>query len=189
MRLIGKMLLFTVVVLVVAQSAVANSLHVKVQKKLSARENVRLSFKAAPLPEGGYYYAVIVLKAPYKHYEFYDQPPCSVSSNMQRTDYGYSENNSVSLALTPTESISGHWCHGGTYEGGIYAVPHAPPCESSYPWRAEPYKEPCAGVRPGCVEGVVARPKVWHWPDPLPQPLAQGTKIIDHFTIKFPTHP
>jgi hypothetical protein len=159
---------------------------VHVQARISVRENVHASFHAQTLPDGGYYYAVIVLR-PYKRYTWRSPPPCSSSNDMQRTDYGYPQTNSaVALALTPAKSSTRHWCPGGSYEGAIYAVPHAPPCENSYPCRAEPYKEPCTGVHPGCVEGVVARPKEWHYPDPLPAPLASGTRIVARFAVRFP---
>ena len=38
----------------------------------------------------------------------------------------------VALTLTPSKSksLTEHWCHGGSYEGGVYAVPHPPPCET-----------------------------------------------------------
>jgi hypothetical protein len=181
MRLALKVPMLIVAALLLAEGASANSLHLKVQTKLSTRENVHLSFKASPLPEGGYYYAVVVLKAPYRGHDAVEEPPaCALSSNMQRTDYGWPDHGTVLLALTPAKSHTRHWCPGGSYEGAIYAVPHPPPCESSYPCRAEPYE-----ARPNRY-GVTAKPGEWHWPDPLPPPLAKGTKIIDHFTIKFP---
>jgi hypothetical protein len=155
-----------------------------VQMKVNVRSNVDLTFDAAPLQEGGYYYAVIVLR-PYKHYTK-NPPPCSVSSDMQRTDYGYSKGGKVALALTPAKSRTSHWCSEGTYEGAVYAVAHAPPCESAYPCRSEPYEAPCAGIGPGCLEGEVARPKEWHYPDPLPGPLSKGATVIAHFLVRFP---
>jgi hypothetical protein len=106
---------------------------------------------------------------------------------MQRTDYGSPQADGVvSLALTPAKSASWHWCRGGSYSGAIYAVPHPPPCEGAYPCRSEPYKTPCAGVTPGCVPGVVARPWEYSYPDGLPAPLATGTTIVARFTITFP---
>jgi hypothetical protein len=163
------------------------ALSVHVQRTLVASRNVHITFRAAKLPEGGYYYAVIVLK-PYKHHTEKSPPPCSTSSDMQRTDYGFPQPNGVvALALTPAKSATGHWCRGGTYVGGIYAVPHAPPCEGTYPCRSEPYKGPCAGIAPGCVQGVVARPREYTYPDGLPAPLADGTKIVGRFTVEFPS--
>jgi hypothetical protein len=109
------------------------------------------------------------------------------ASDMQRTDYGYPQaNRQVVLALTPAKSSTGHWCPSGSYEGAIYAVPHAPPCESAYPCHSEPYKEPCAGIGPGCVHGIVAWPKAYAYPDDLPTPRATGTTIASRFSVKFP---
>jgi hypothetical protein len=189
--LVLKVLLLIVAALVVVESAGAAPLDLKVQTKLSTRENVHLSFKAAALPEGGYYYAVIVLKAPYKRHNAAHQPRCAVSSNMQRTDYGYPHDDVVLLALTPTTSRVDGWCAGGSYEGGIYAVPRQPPCESAYPCRPE-YEEgpPNLFCPPGtpqpCLRSGVVAIQSWRWPDSLPAPLAKGTRVIDHFTIKFP---
>lgn len=167
--------------------ASAQALPVHVQRKLAVRQSVRLNFRAGRLPEHGYYYGVVVLR-PYKRYTRSSPPPCSTSSDMQRTDYGYPQANGlVALALTPARSSNGRWCRGGTYVGAIYAVPHTPPCESSYPCRSEPYKEPCAGVRPGCVLGVVARPREYAYPDGLPTPRASGTTVVARFTVKFPS--
>jgi hypothetical protein len=166
--------------------ALAAPVSVHVQHKLAARQNVHVTFRAGQLPEGGYYYGVVVLK-PYKRYTRNSPPPCSTSSNMQRTDYGYPQlNRQVALALTPAKSSTGHWCPSGSYEGAIYAVPHAPPCESTYPCHSEPYERPCAGIAPGCVHGVVAWPKAYAYPDGLPQPRATGTAIVAHFSIWFP---
>jgi hypothetical protein len=159
---------------------------VHVQQKPRIAGNVHVSFLARRLPEGGYYYAVIVLK-PYKKYTLTSPPPCATSSNMQRTNYGYPQpSGEVALALTPAKSRTGHWCPGGDYLGAIYAVPHAPPCESAYPCHSEPYKEPCAGVRPGCVPGVVAPRREWAYPQGLPTPRASGTTVVGHFTVAFP---
>jgi len=164
----------------------AEHVSVHVQRRLAARKNVHITFHAPRLPEGGYYYAVIVLK-PYKKYTRTSPPPCSASSNMLRTDYGYPQaNGQLALALTPAKSSTGHWCPSGSYEGAIYAVPHAPPCESAYPCHSEPYKEPCAGIGPGCVHGVVARPYEYAYPDGLPKPRATGTTIVARFTVRFP---
>ena len=164
----------------------AEHVSVHVQRRLAARKNVHITFHAPRLPEGGYYYAVIVLK-PYKKYTRTSPPPCAMSSDMQRTDYGYPQaNGQVALALTPAKSSAGHWCPGGSYEGAIYAVPHAPPCESAYPCNSEPYKEPCAGIGPGCVLGVVVRPKEYAYPDGLPRPRATGTTIVARFSVRFP---
>src|SRR5205807_5500562 len=104
----------------------SETVSVHVQSKLSVRENVHINFQSAGrLPDGGYYYAVMVLK-PYKRYTRRHPPPCSTSSNMERADYGYRRpDGSVRLALTPTRSAARHWCPGGSYLGAVYAVPHA----------------------------------------------------------------
>jgi hypothetical protein len=164
----------------------ASAFPVRVQRHPAVRRDVHVSFRAQKLPERGYYYAVIVLK-PYRKFTRSSPPPCSTSSNMSRTDYGYPQSDGVvALALTPAKSSTGHWCRGGSYEGAVYAVPHPAPCESSYPCRSEPYKEPCAGVAPGCVLGVVVLPHRYAYPDALPRPLAPGSTIVGRFTVKLP---
>jgi hypothetical protein len=167
----------------------SETISVHVQRKLSVREDVHISFQSGGrLPEGGYYYAVIVLK-PYKRYTRNAPPPCSTSSNMERTDYGYPQSDrGVRLALTPARSATGHWCHGGTYVGAVYAVPKAPPCESKYPCRSEPYESPspCWEVESGRkVCGVVALPRRYAYPDGIPEPLVHGTRIVGRFRVVF----
>lgn len=162
---------------------------VQVPSRPSVLGNVHISFRpTGRLPPGGYYYAVIVLK-PYKRYTRQAPPPCATSSDMQRTDYGYPRaGHPVSLALTPARSSTGHWCRGGTYVGGVYAVPHAPPCNSSYPCRSEPYEtpSPCFKLEDGrIVCGIVAHPKEYAYPEGLPTPLAPGTRIIARFNVTF----
>ncbi len=166
------------------------SVSVHVQRRLGVRENVHISFHSVGRPPaGGYYYAVIVLK-PYKRYTRNAPPPCSTSSDMQRTDYGYPQpDGAVALALTPSASSTGHWCGGGSYAGAVYAVPHAPPCESKYPCRSEPYEppSPCWEVESGRkVCGVVALPRRYTYPQGIPQPLAPGTSIVGRFSVLFP---
>ena len=140
----------------------------KILVKPNIRHDVLVSFNAPPLPEGGYYYAVITLE-PYRHYTRQHPPPCSVSSDMQRTDYGRPDGGKVSLALTPARSRTGHWCPGGSYEGAIYAVPHPPPCEGIYPCDSEPPGEPIKPCgTPGGLCGVVVRGTGWAYPDRLP---------------------
>lgn len=170
--------------------AAAVSVHVHVQHTLAIRHSVHVTFQARQLPEGGYYYGVIVLK-PYKKYTRTSPPRCSTSSNMQRTDYGYPQaNGQVALALTPAKSSTEHWCPSGSYEGAIYAVPHAPPCESAYPCKSEPdEKGPCEGIAPGCVHGIVAWPTKYAYPDGLPTPRATGTTIVARFSVKLPSQP
>ena len=162
---------------------------VHVQRKPSVTGSVHITFRPTDsLPPGGYYYAVIVLKQ-YKHYTRNNPPPCATSSNMQRTDYGYPHpGHPVELALTPAKSAAAHWCRGGVYSGGIYAVPHPPPCNSSYPCRSEPYEapRPCIEISPCHIaSGVVAPPYFYRYPDGLPTPLAKGTRIIGRFQVVF----
>ncbi len=184
-RALGTLTASVAALVLVGAAIAAEPVSVHVQRKINAHQNVHITFHAQHLPEGGYYYGVIVLK-PYKKYTRTSPPPCATSSNMQRTDYGYPQpSGRVALALTPAKSHAGQWCPGGDYLGAIYAVPHAPPCESAYPCRSEPYKEPCAGIAPGCVHGVVARPKEWAYPQGLPTPRASGATIVGHFTVRF----
>jgi hypothetical protein len=165
---------------------------VHVQPNLNVLRNVHISFHPTDrLPPGGYYYAVIALE-PYRRYTRSEPPPCAISSDMDRTDYGYSYNHQkVVLTLGPTESHTGHWCPGGTYTGGIYAVPHPPLCEKHrYSCRGEPAKErepagqpqgPCGGH----VCGVVPIPYRYAYPDGLPPP-AYEARMIGRFQIVFP---
>jgi hypothetical protein len=186
-RALGTLTASVIALSLVGAAVAAQTVSVHVQHKLAARQNVHVTFHARRLPKGGYYYAVIVLK-PYKKYTQTSPPPCATSSNMQRTDYGYPHpSGEVALALTPAKSHTGHWCPGGDYIGAIYAVPHAPPCESAYPCRSEPYKEPCAGIGPGCITGVILRPGVWAYPQGLPRPRASGTAIVGRFTVSIPS--
>ncbi len=161
---------------------------VHVQRQPSFRRDVPISFQSAgQLPEHGYYYAVIVLR-PYERYTRRTPPPCATSSNMERTDYGYpAQDGAVRLTLTPTASATHHWCRGGSYIGAIYAVPHAPPCESKYPCRSEPYEppSPCWEIDGRQVCGVVALPRQYEYPDGLPKPLASGTRIVGRFSVVF----
>lgn len=164
---------------------------VHVQPNPNILRNLHVSFRPTDrLPPGGYYYAVIVLQ-PYRGYTRNEPPPCAISSDMSRTYYGYSyDHRTVTLTLGPAESRTGHWCQGGTYIGGIYAVPHPPPCEGKYPCRSEPYeKRPVeprqAGPCGGRVCGVV-RIRRYSYPDGLPKPLASDTRIIGHFQVLFP---
>ena len=173
----------------VGASAIAlpKTVSVHVQRKLSVRESVRISFRSGQLLGAGYYYAVIVLK-PYRKYTRQTPPPCSTSSNMERTDYGYRQpDGSVRLALTPAASASRDWCRGGAYIGAVYAVPHPPPCESKYPCPSETYKPgPCWELASGHrVCGVVALPRRYAYPDGLPVPLATGTRVVGRFSVVF----
>jgi hypothetical protein len=163
-----------------------HALTFRVQSKPMVGSTVGINMSASALPAGGYYYGVLVLR-PYRGYTRTVPPACSSSSDMERTDYGYPQQNGlVTLALTPAKSDTQHWCHGGSYEGAVYAVPHAPPCEATYPCRAEPYEaSPCWNQEGRPVCGVVARP-LWGYPDPLPEPVGAGTNIVARFSVKFP---
>jgi hypothetical protein len=57
----------------VGAAVAAETVSVQVQRKVTVRQNVHITFHAQSLPEGGYYYAVIVLK-PYKKYTRASQP-------------------------------------------------------------------------------------------------------------------
>ncbi len=167
----------------------ARGVSVRVLGRVGVRRNVHLSLQpTAGLPAGGYYYAVLVLE-PYKRYTGRRLPPCAVSSDMLRTNYGYPHpGRPVRLTLTPAKLPSGHWCPGGRYLGGVYAVPHPPPCESRYPCRGEPYEapSPCWELKTGQhVCGVVAQPKRWSYPEGLPRPLASGARVIARFHVNF----
>lgn len=173
----------------VAASTPSPGIAVHLLGKVGVRRNVHVSFHpGAGLPMGGYYYAVLILE-PYKRYTGRMPPPCATSSDMLRTDYGYPHpGQPVKLTLTPARSPAGHWCTGGSYLGGIYAVPHAPPCERRYPCGSEPYKppSPCWESETGQkVCGTVAEPRRWAYPDGLPRPLASGARIITSFHVKF----
>jgi hypothetical protein len=176
----------------VSDSAQPIAVSVHIQSKLNLLQNVHVSFRPTDrLPLGGYYYAVIVLK-PYKHYTRNSPPPCATSSDMDKTDYGYPHGHrAIQLALTPAESHVGHWCRGGTYIGGIYAVPHPPPCESKYPCRSESYERgsSCFELEDGHKAcGIVKGPKRYAYPDGLPKPLASGTRIIGRFQLTIRGH-
>jgi hypothetical protein len=167
----------------------AQTVSVHVQRTPAIGQSLHVSFRARRLPEGGYYYAVIVLR-PYKRYTRASPPPCATSSNMLRADYGYPRaTGQVSLALTPVKSRAGQWCRGGSYEGAVYAVPHRPPCQGRYPCRSEPYEppSPCWHLGGHVVCGVVALPRQYSYPDGLPRPLASGTTIVARFGVRFPS--
>jgi hypothetical protein len=188
----SHVLIITVATFTMAGSALAagrgmtNAGSVHVQRNPSISGDVHVSLRPTDrLPPGGYYYAVIVLRK-YKQFTAREPPPCATSSNMEKTDYAYPHpGRPIEIALTQAKSLSHRWCRGGIYSGGIYAVPYPPPCDSTYPCRSEPYKEPCVGVEPGCVLGVVAKPDHYHYPDELPTPLAKGTRIVAHFRVTF----
>jgi len=172
-----------------ATTPAPETVSVHVPHRPSIRQDVHISFRSGgQLPEHGYYYAVIVLR-PYRHYTRAAPPPCSTSSNMERTDYGYPQpDGTVRLSLTPARSPTRHWCRGGSYLGAVYAVPQAPPCEGSYPCPSEPYvpPSPCWELETGRkVCGVVVLRRRYAYPDGPPQPLAKGSRIVGHFRVVF----
>ncbi len=171
-------------------AAPASAFPVHVLPKLGAGRSVHLRFRAPALPEGGYYYAVIVLE-PYGHFTRASPPPCSTSSEMRRTDYGRPlANGTVTLTLAPATSTLGRWCRGGWYRGAIYAVPQPPPCEGSYPCASEPYEPPSpCSTSPGGQRlcGLVVNPE-WAYPDGLPKPRASGARIVSRFIVRFAAH-
>jgi hypothetical protein len=161
---------------------------VQLRPKPSLTGSVHISFRPrTSLPAGGYYYGVIVLKQ-YRHYTRKLPPPCAVSSDMQKTAYGYShKGQAVSLVLTRTGSPRHVWCRGGSYVGAIYAVPNPPPCEAKYPCRSE-YSEasPCFELESGRKAcGIIVRSRAYAYPDSLPAPLEKGTRIVGRFRVTF----
>src|SRR5258708_20339918 len=132
MRRMMYVLAAVVASLLVVASA-TQALTVRVQSKPTVGSSVGINMSASPLPDGGYYYGVVVLR-PYRGYTRTVPPACSSSSDMQRTDYGYPQPSGlVTLALTPPKSDPPHWCHGGSHEGAVYASPHAPPSQAPSP--------------------------------------------------------
>ena len=103
------------------------------------------------------------------------------------------------LRLSASRSPPGARSHTGQLEDGALVSrrqlrrrdlrgPHAPPCNSTYPCRSEPYEPPSPcfkleGDHPVC--GVVAQPTTYAYPGGLPRPLAQGTRIVGRFTVTF----
>src|ERR1017187_4601731 len=140
MRHKARALILCALALTLAGSASAStpsglgSVSVKVARQPSVGGDVSVGFSPrGHLPNGGYFYAVIVLKE-YAHHQQSAPPPCAISSDMRKTQYGYPRGDRpVHLTLTPASSTTGHWCPGGTYIGAVYAVPHRPRCGGSPP--------------------------------------------------------
>ncbi len=171
--------------LLVAAAGARADVTPKIVSKPATGANIVLSFIANPLLAGSYYYAVMTLE-PYRHYTAEHRPPCAVSSDMQKTDYGYPQDGKTSLVLTPTRSRTGHWCSGGSYEGAIYAVSPTRPCENTYS---------CEGERcdtlPHCrpILGVVVEPqRRWTYPAPPPEPVERNVQIVGWFVVRFHSH-
>src|SRR5258708_39617793 len=119
MRRMMYVLAAVVASLLVVASA-TQALTVRVQSKPTVGSSVGINMSASPLPDGGYYYGVVVLR-PYRGYTRTVQPACSSSSDMQRTDYGYPQPRGlVTIAITPPNSETHHRCHGGTLDPEHY---------------------------------------------------------------------
>lgn len=133
---------------------------VRVPKHPSVSKDLTISFRTRRnLPDHGYYYAVAVL-VNYPRFTPEGIPSCALSSNMQKTAYGYRDRRGrVKLSLLAAHSREGRWC-AGEYLVGIYAVPHPPPCGRSYSchsrtassacWEFEDHKVVCGLVAPEC---------------------------------------
>jgi len=163
---------------------------VKVSRQPSIGGDVSVSFSArGHLPQGGYYYAVIVLKE-YAHHLQSTPPPCAISSDMRRTQYGYSRRGRpVRLTLTAAPSASKHWCPGGRYIGAVYAVPHKPRCGGSQPcYGRSTQSGSCWDLEGRIVCGVVAIP-TYSYPGGLPKPIDHTARVVGHFELSFPGAP
>jgi hypothetical protein len=171
---------------VAAAAGMFSPVTVNVPAQVSVLGHVRIGFSPRrPLPSGGYYYAVLVLDQ-YRGYSQKEPPPCAVSSEMKMTQYGYAHRGRVRLTLAPAQSAEARWCQGATYAGGIYAVPHRPPCDSHYPcYGKSTQNSACWELEGGhTVCGVAAIP-LYSYPGGLPKPLDSRTRIIGHFKVRF----
>lgn len=166
--------------LLVAAAGARADVTPKIVSKPATGANVALNFIANPLPAGTYYYAVMTLE-PYRHYTAEHRPPCSVSSDMQKTDYGYPQDGNVAVSLAPARSHTGHWCLGGSYEGAIYAVSPTRPCEDTYSCE----DERCATSPCRVLDGVVPLRRPWAYPQPPPQPVERNVQIVGWFVVRF----
>jgi hypothetical protein len=137
------------------------------------------------LPTGGYYYAVVVLEQYRSNFQ-HSPPPCAISSDMARTQYGYPHRGRpVRLTLTPARSTSGHWCSGGNYIGAVYAVPHRPRCGGSQPcYGRSTQNGGCWTVEGRVLCGVVAIP-TYSYPGGLPKPIDRTARVVGHFRVGF----
>jgi hypothetical protein len=169
---------------------------VEVPRSPSATGDVTISFKPhEPLPSGGYYYAVMVLK---KHYaKRPSSTRCAQASDMEYTEYGYpGPGKPVSLALSPekTGPASGastalDWCPGAAYRGAVYAIPHGKPCRRIEPCYGHSTAPACYSGEPLCsngkqLYGIVARPKR-RQPGELPEPRDGSARIVAFFRVRF----
>ncbi len=162
----------------------------------SITSDVTISFTPRePLPNGGYYYAVVVLT---KHYaKHLSSKRCAQASDMEYTEYGYpGPGKPVSLSLSPekTGSASGvsmalDWCPGATYRGAVYAIPHGKPCRRLEPCYGHSTAPECYSGEPLCsngkqLHGIVARPKRQQ-PGELPTPRDRSARIVAYFRVRF----
>jgi|GEM_PF-2517747 len=163
---------------------------VRLPQRPSVGANVSVAFNTrGQLPNGGYYYAVIVLEE-YPRSLQSAHPPCAVSSDMRRTPYGYPRRGRpVRLTLTPAPSSSNHWCPGGGYIGAVYAVPHKPRCSRSYPcYGTSTQNSSCWEIEGRVVCGVAVIPR-FSYPGGLPKPIDRTARVVGHFQISFPGAP
>lgn len=177
----------------VASASAANVLgpvSVRVSQQPSIGSTVSVAFSPrGRLPSGGYYYAVVVLKE-YARQPQSAVPPCAISSDMKRTQYGYPHRGrALRLTLTPASSTTGHWCPGGTYIGALYAVPHRPRCGGSQPcYGRSTQSGSCWEVEGRLLCGVVAIP-TYSYPGGLPKPIDHSARVVGHFQVSFPGSP
>lgn len=176
----GAVALATTCLVSASPAAPLGNVVVKVPSHPSVLRNVQISFHPrSQLPQGGYYYAVLVLHDYLRYPGANPTPSCAISSDMERTAYGYPQRGRmVRLTLVPAKSSEGQWCSHGTYLGAVYAVPHKPPCNGHYR---------CYGksAESSPVSGVVAFPGPYSYPNGLPKPLDTRTRIAAHFRINF----
>ena len=94
----------------------------------------------------------------------------------------------IGLTILPAHSSEGRWCAGGTYLGGLYAVPHPPRCSYSSPCygRTTQLSGPCWIVGEGRrVCGVVVREPPYSYPGGLPRPIDSSSRVIGRFEVRF----
>ncbi len=169
---------------------------VKVPPHPNITSGVTISFTPRePLPNGGYYYAVVVLT---KHYaKRLSSKRCAQASDMEYTEYGYpGPGKPVSLSLSPekTGSASGastalDWCPGAAYRGAVYAVPHGKPCHPSEPCYGHSTTPECYAGEPFCFNGQQVHGKIRRrkhaQAGELPEPQDSSTRIVAYFRVRF----
>jgi hypothetical protein len=154
---------------------------VGVPRQPSPTGDLRISFLPRYLPRGGYYYAVLVLEN-YRDHVLGAPPTCAVSSDMDKTEYGYpTRGHRLRLTVIPARSQTDRWCIGGIYQGALYAVPHRPPCSKRYPCYG---KRTCGGI-PVCGVVPYPAPAPYSYPGGLPPPLDRSTRIVGRFQVSF----